>query len=456
MSTLKLYRSSAGSGKTHTLVSTYLQLALENPERFQEILAVTFTNQATQEMKQRILSCLHSLAKGLASPLAKELMRLKGWEVTMLKKRAQAVLSKILHNYTHFTVSTIDSFFQAIIRGFAKELGLQSGFSIEIEQETILDLIINELIATASHDKQLKQWMVAFAEYKLLEGKTWDFKRELKALGHEIFTETFSVQEAQLGRAISDKTSLNAFLQKLQQAIVHFERNLQELGEVAMKAIHQSGLVVADFAYGKRGVAGYLEGLQQKYSFVPTQRATRALQRIEAWYSKTTDKQQRIVQVVQHSLLSILEQAIRFYRAHHRIYHTALAVQHFIYAFGITTQLLERLNDYRNQNNVMLVSDAATFLRQIIAENDAPFVYEKIGAYYKHFLIDEFQDISGLQWQNFQPLINNSLAAGHMSLAVGDAKQSIYRWRGGSWRLLLTQLEEDMTRTTAISLNHNW
>lgn len=456
MATLNLYRSSAGSGKTHILVRAYLQLALESPERFKEILAVTFTNQATQEMKQRILTYLHSLAQGLASPIAEELMQLKGWEMPILQERAQAVLSKILHHYTHFTVSTIDSFFQTIIRGFAKELGLQSGFSIEMEQEAVLDTIINEVVATASHGKQLQQWMVEFAERKLLDGKPWDFKRELKALGHELFTEAFSAKEVQLVRAISDKTSLNAFLQKLHQTKVHFESNLQGLGEAAMKAMHQAGLIVADFAYGKRGVAGYLAGLQQKQSFVPTQRAIEASQQMEAWYSKTTHKQQRIVKVVQHSLLNILAQAIRFYQAHHRIYHTALAVQHFIYAFGIITHLLERLNGYRDQNNVMLVSDAATFLHQIIAQNDAPFVYEKIGAFYKHFLIDEFQDISGFQWQNFQPLINNGLAGGHMSLVVGDVKQSIYRWRGGNWRLLLTQLEEDLTRTTAISLDYNW
>lgn len=456
MSTLHVYRSSAGSGKTHTLVRTYLQLALGSPERFQEILAVTFTNQATQEMKQRILTYLRSLAQGLASPVAKELMQLQGWEMPALQKRAQIVLSNILHHYDHFTVSTMDSFFQAVVRGFVQELGLQSGFSIEMEQEAVLDTIISELIAAASHDKQLRQWLAAFAEHRMLAGRHWEFEKELKVLGYELFTEAFSRQEAQLVRAIGDKKVLNTFLSRLRQIIACFEGRLQGLGEAAMKAMHQAGLGVADFAYGKRGVAGYLAGLQQGRGFAPTKRAIEASDCIAVWYTKGTDRHERIIQVVKQDLQGLLRQAIYFYRTHHRCYHTALAVQHFVYAFGIITHLLARLNDYRGQKNVMLVSDVASLLRQIIAENDAPFVYEKIGAFYKYFLIDEFQDISGFQWQNLKPLIGSSLAEGHMSLLVGDVKQSIYRWRGGNWQLLLTQLAEEVANTTSAALKHNW
>lgn len=456
MSTLHVYRSSAGSGKTHTLVRAYLQLALVSPERFQAILAVTFTNQATQEMKQRILTYLHSLAQGLASPVAKELMQLQGWKMPALQKRAQVVLSNILHHYDHFTVSTMDSFFQTVVRGFVQELGLQSGFSIEMEQEPVLDTIVGELIAAASHDKQLQQWLVAFAEHRVLVGKHWEFERELKVLGYELFTEAFSMQEAQLVRAISDKKGLNIFLGRLHQLIARFEGRLQGLGEAAMRVMHRAGLGVTDFVYGKRGVAGYLAGLQQGQRFAPTKRAIEASDCIEAWCTKGTDKHERIIQVVKQDLQGLLKQAIHFYQTHHRRYHTALAVQHFIYAFGIITHLLARLNDYRAQKNVMLVSDAANLLRQIIAEHDAPFVYEKIGAFYKHFLIDEFQDISGFQWQNLKPLISSSLAEGHMSLLVGDVKQSIYRWRGGNWQLLLTQLAAEIPNTTSTTLHHNW
>jgi ATP-dependent exoDNAse (exonuclease V) beta subunit len=456
LATLKIYRSSAGAGKTHTLVSEYLKLALDHPEGFSQILAVTFTNQATQEMKQRILAYLHSLAQGAHSPVAEALLQEKEWSRVILQNRAQAVLSNILHQYARFSVSTIDSFFQKIIRGFAQELGLQSGFCIELEQGHVLATIIDDLVAAASQDQQLQQWLVEFAEDKLLSGKPWNFKHELAALGQELFTESFGVHEYQLVQAASDPTTFRRFLRELYQHITHFEHQLQGLGQQALTVIQRAGLVVDDFAYGNTGVAGYLAGLATKRKWMPSQRALRALQHVEAWYSRVSDKKKRIAQVVQNELQPCLQEVVHFYDTHHRTYHTALEVRHFIYAFGIVTQLLERLNDYRATHNVMLVSDAALFLRKIIAENETPFIYEKIGAFYKHFLIDEFQDISGFQWQNFKPLIENSLNEGLPSLVVGDVKQSVYRWRGGDWRLLLTQLEKDIGRTTAVTLDQNW
>ena len=456
MAVLKIYRSSAGAGKTHTLVSEYLKLALDHPDGFPHILAVTFTNQATQEMKQRILAYLHSLARGVSSPVAEVLMQTKGWDRPFLQDRSKAVLSNILHQYARFSVSTIDSFFQKIIRGFAQELGLQSGFRIELEQTYVLDTIIDDLVAAAGQDKQLQQWLVAFAEDKLLSGKPWNFKRELASLGQELFVESFWVHEAQLVQATSDQVSLRSFLQILYQRITQFEQTLQNLGQQACNEMQQAGLTVDDFAYGKAGVAGYLAGLATKHKWAPPKRALYALQRVEAWYSRTSDKQERIAEVVQSVLQPCLQEVFHFYDTHYRTYYTALEVRHYVYAFGIVTQLLDRLNDYRAIHNIMLVSDASLFLRKIITENDTPFVYEKIGAFYKHFLIDEFQDISGFQWHNLKPLIENSLHEGHSSMVVGDVKQSIYRWRGGDWRLLLTQLEKDIGHTTTVALSQNW
>jgi ATP-dependent exoDNAse (exonuclease V) beta subunit len=456
LASLKIYRSSAGAGKTHTLVSEYINLALDNPEEFSQILAVTFTNQATQEMKQRILVYLHSLAQGTPSPVATALLRDKGWNMAFLQNRAQAVLSNILHQYARFSVSTIDSFFQKIIRGFAQELGLQSGFRVELDQQYVLNTIIDDLVVAAGQHQQLQQWLVAFAEDKLLSGKSWNFKRELADLGQELFSEPFGTHAAQLAQATSNQAALHQFLRALHQHITHFENKLQGFGQQALTIIEQSGLAVDDFAYGKAGVAGYLAGLATKRKWTPSQRALCVLERVEAWYSRASDKRDRIEEIVNSALQPCLKEVVHFYNTHHRVYHTALEVRHFIYAFGIVTQLLERLNDYRATHNVMLVSDASIFLRKIIAENETPFVYEKMGAFYKHFLIDEFQDISGFQWHNFKPLIENSLNEGHPSLVVGDVKQSIYRWRGGDWRLLLTQLEKDVAHTTTVTLDKNW
>ena len=456
MATLKIYRSSAGAGKTHTLVSAYLKQALERPEAFTQILAVTFTNQATQEMKQRILVYLHSLAQGNASPVAESLLQNTAWNMEELQARSQTVLGHILHQYSRFSVSTIDSFFQKIIRGFAQELGLQSGFRIELDQDYVLGKLIDELIGTAGQDPQLQQWLVAFAEDKLLSGKHWNFQRELMTLGQEIFAEHFAQHEAQLIAATSDHDALRQFIQQLHQSITHFEKELQNLGKQALEITQQAGLSISDFAYGNSGVAGYLAGLATKQRWQPTQRALKALQSVEAWYSKSSGQKDKITHAVERDLLSCLQQVVEFYDTHHRIYHTSVEVRHFIYAFGIVTRLLEKLNDYRAAHNVMLVSDASLFLRKIITENETPFIYEKMGAFYKHFLIDEFQDISGFQWNNFRPLVANALDEGHDSLVVGDVKQSIYRWRGGDWRLLLTQLQQDVPQTAVVNLDQNW
>ena len=425
---LAIYRSSAGAGKTHTLVREYLNIALAHPDKFTQILAVTFTNQATQEMKQRILAYLYDLAQGTPIPVAEVLLQEKGWNSDILQSRAQVVLSNILHQYTRFSVSTIDSFFQKVVRGFAHELGLQRSFRVELDQGYVLSTIIDDLVVTAGQDPQLEHWLVSFAEDKLLSGKSWNFKQELTALGQALFDEYFREYEAQLTQNLSDPNALTSFLKSLDQRIYHFEHYLQSLGQQAVSTIRQAGLEVDDFLYGATGVAGYLTGLAAKRKWAPSQRALRALDCIEAWYKHTSDKKERIIQLVQRVLQPCLHKAVRFYNAHCRIYHTALEVRHFIYAFGVFTQLLERFNDYRFQNNVMFVADTTLLLRKIIADNDTPFVYEKIGAFYHHFLIDEFQDISRFQWHNLKPLIANSLNEGHPSLVVGDVKQSIYRW----------------------------
>ena len=426
MAALTIYRSSAGAGKTHTLVLSYLKLALDRPDKFSRILAVTFTNQATQEMKRRVLAYLYELVQGTSGPVADILLKEKGWHKIWLQKRAKEVLSHILHQYTRFSISTIDSFFQKIVRGFAQELGLRSSFRIELDQGYVLDTIIQEVVGAANLHPQLQRWLVVFAEKKLLSGKSWHIKRELKLLGQAIFTEDFSIHEARLAQAISDPETLQQFLQALYQCIHHFEHQLQGLGQQALDILKQAGLMVSDFSYGAAGVVGYLTGLATKRRWKPSKRALHALHCEAAWCQKTSPKHVHISQVVVQSLQPCLQKAVHFYDMHHRAYHTAQEVQYFIYAFGIITHLLAQLNDYRAAHNVMLVSDTARLLRQVIAESDTPFIYEKIGAFYDHFLIDEFQDISNFQWYNLQPLIANSLHEGHFSMVVGDVNYYLH------------------------------
>lgn len=455
-SALYIYRASAGAGKTHTLVLEYLKRALEHPDRFSQILAITFTNRATQEMKERILEYLYALAQGIGGPVACALLQEKGGDMAMLQSRAQAVLSAILHQYTRFSVSTIDSFFQKVVRGFAHELELPGNFQIEIDQAHVLAQIIHALLASAKQDPDLQRWLMAFSEDKLLRGKSWRVKYELSVLGQAIFEESFRTHEDQLIKSLRDPAMLPSFLAKLDQHIQQFEQQLRTIGQRVASTITQAGLVVDDFLYGATGVVGYLLGLATKSAWTPSKRALHALVHEQAWYSPTSPKKASILQVVRTVLKPSLQEVVQFYHTHHRTYYTALEMRHLLYAFGTVTRLLEKLNTYRSTHNVMLVSDAALLLRKIIASHEAPFVYEKIGAFYRHYLIDEFQDMSRFQWANVKPLVENSLTEGYTSLVVGDVKQSIYRWRGGDWRLLLYQLSQEIAPTTPTTLAENW
>ena len=332
---------------------------------------------------------------------------------------------------------------------------MQQGFTIEMDQAYVLEQCIQAVIEDAGQDLQLRNWLVEFATKRLLNGQNWDFKKELTALGNEIFAENFSAQGT---LTLPHIDHLGTLSHKLWQLIQHFEQLLQGFGKKALAAMTQAGLTVQDFAYGKSGVAGYFEKLKTKKSFSPTARTRKALHDATAWYSKTSPKKQAIENLVNNTLQNILQTTVQYYQTHAPAYYTALAVKRFMYALGIMNHLLAKLNDYREAQGVILMADTTVFLRKIIDENETPFLYEKIGTFYQNFLIDELQDISKFQWENFKPLIINGLAEAHMSLMVGDVKQAIYRWRGGDRQLLLTQIAKDIGREKIefIDLNNNW
>jgi len=197
-----------------------------------------------------------------------------------------------------------------------------------------------------------------------------------------------------MARVMGDLRTLKSFIRELYRLINHFEQQLQRWGQQALDTIQHAGLAIVDFSYGTAGAAGYLAGLATQRRWKPTPRALHALNSVEAWYSKASNKQELIVQMVQDVLKPCLQKVIHFYIAHHHAYYTALEVRHFIYSAGLITQLCTALDEYRTTHHVMLIADITWLLRQIIAENETPFVYEKVGSFYNHFLIDEFQDIT--------------------------------------------------------------
>ncbi|MGM0530182.1 MAG: UvrD-helicase domain-containing protein [Bacteroidota bacterium] len=437
MGGLKIYKASAGSGKTFALTQEYLLMLFRNPSLYRHILAVTFTNKATAEMKNRILDELNILAKGKDSkhkPTIKADLNLDEREI---QKRAFHVLKSILHDYSRFSVSTIDRFFQRVIRTFARELGLQTGYTLETDEAEILNYVIDDLLLATEEDKQLRRWLVDFARSRMMEEKSWNFREEVTSLAGELMKE--EVKDLQVSK-ISDKKTLNDYLKTLKQEQNRFENTLKGYGRQAVAIIEANDLNVNYFNRKGSGVARYFYYLQEtrRDKLTPNQNVLNVLDEPDKWPAgklKKEDKQ-LVISLAGDQLNPILREAVNYCTDNYERYQSVREIQKNIYVLGILGDIQKRLYEYCREKNLFLISDAADFLRDIISGNDAPFVYEKTGSIYHHFMIDEFQDTSRFQWENFKPLFRNSLSQNWENLMVGDVKQSIYRWRNGDWKIL--------------------
>lgn len=455
MSRLLIYRASAGSGKTHTLVTNYIKWALRHPNAFKHILAVTFTNRATQEMKQRILAYLYSLSVAEQTVLLEALCQ-AGWTVSELQQRSKEVLASIVHQYGDFSVTTIDSFFHKVIQAFTKELGLQQSFVIEMNQALVLKEAVNELVSQLPYTPLLEKWIVNFALHKILQGKQWRVEHDIQNLGKTLFEESFKLYEQALVTTFQQEGALPHFLLEVKTILHDFEEKMQKIGQTALLLLEQEGLIPEDFAYGTKGVIGYFLKIATKKGFEPTKRAIVGRDNPKSWLSKAViTKSTSIARLIATSLHPLLTEAIELYAQEGLQYRTAVVVSRFTHTFGIIGALLLALKQYRSKHNVLFISDISALLYQIIQKREMPFLYERIGNQFHHFLIDEFQDLSLFQWMNIKPLLRNSLAQGHTNLLVGDVKQSIYRWRGSNWKLLNHQVEQEFKDSQVHFLDTN-
>ncbi|MBL3658069.1 UvrD-helicase domain-containing protein [Fulvivirga sediminis] len=451
-----IYRSSAGSGKTYTLTKEYLKLALKSTRYYKYILAVTFTNKAMQEMKNRIIQKLHEFSEGKMDGMAEELMAHANLDETTFQLKCRQILTEILHGYSHFSISTIDTFFQKVIRSFAKELGLAGSYRLELDVDLILIQIVDDLLFEVTENKQIREWIIRFARENLQEGNNWDVRRNIKDLARELFNESFKYIEDEI--AGHDHSLVKKLKTSIDEIIAVFENKMHSLGAEGLQQLKGNGLEIEDFSYGRSGAMGHLYKIcKDNKSYEPGKRLLSALEG-GSWYKKTSKKADLIDMTLASGLEDILRQSVDYYAQQFEVYSTALQIKKFLYGYGLLADLARKLQEYKKANNVMLISDATRFLKELVQDADTPFVYEKVGSFYRHYLIDEFQDTSGFQWESFRPLVDDSLAQGYKNLVVGDIKQSIYRWRGGDWELLLRKIESDIgsNRTTNKVLDTNF
>jgi len=454
--TITIYSASAGSGKTFTLTGIYLSALFSNRYSYRQILAVTFTNKATAEMKSRILENLHKLAVGEKSDylpeLTKELARDEKW----VRNEAGEILNAILHDYSRFSVSTIDSFFQKILRAFAREAGLYSGFNIELDHTTILSSAVDEMILSANEDTQLKNWLISYAASNIDEEKSWNLRTGIIKLADELFKEKFKILSESERANLENKKFLLEYIDKIKSLSTSFEKKMGEFGRLAMMIFSAFGLTDDMFYMKGKGIPKFIRSLAGGTVIGPNNWVREIMKDPPRWSTGLMAPQ--LHDAIADGLENILMEAINFYDHNIKAYNSAKAVLSNIYALGILSDVLYNVHKITTSENSFLLSDAGQVLNLITRGDQAPFIYEKVGNRFENFMIDEFQDTSIIQWNNFRPLIDNSMSEGFDNLVVGDVKQSIYRWRNSDWKILGSVLSSQVDNDRFLSkpLATNW
>ncbi|WP_102407252.1 UvrD-helicase domain-containing protein [Parabacteroides bouchesdurhonensis] len=458
---LTIYRASAGAGKTHKLTGEYLLLLFAHSGAYRRILAVTFTNKATDEMKSRIVEELYNLASNRKTDYLSQLMSHYSLTELQVRSRAQQILITILHDYSAFNISTIDRFFQQTMRAFTREIGLQGGYGIEMDQELVLTESIDKLLTDLEkpESKDLLGWLLRFAEEKIENGGEWNLRRDIMALSREVFKESYKVFNDEVSRDIEDKHSLEEYKDDLFAIIHSVEKEAKYLGEQGIRLLKQYGLQPSDFKGGSRSSLFCLEKLANGEMKEPSATFMGMADNLDGCFTKTTPQSLRqVIGCVFDAGLNDCIKGIVALFSNLTAYNTAKEIIRYYYTLGILADVSRQIAAYREDKNVMLIADTTELLNKIIDGSDAPFIYEKTGTNVDHYMIDEFQDTSGMQWKNFRPLIQESLSHRHANLIVGDVKQSIYRFRNSDWKLLDEQVQNDFIQEEVIedTLKENW
>ena len=447
----KILNASAGSGKTYQLAYKYVRDVVEQPTLYRHILAVTFTNKATEEMKSRILSEIHTLASGGKSGYLASLCTELSLDERTVRTRAREARTRILHDYSRFTILTIDTFFQRILRAFIQELGLDLNYNVEIETASVLSKSADALVEQIRIDEELQRWLTAFVQERIDEGRKWDIRDGILSLGGELFKEknkdALSVPRSreELGRIVS-RAAAQAEATKKQ---------LQQTAARAVAIISRAGLTAADFSGKSRSFANYFftvaAGELKPYGATVAKMAAAP----EGWGAKGSP-----AQALAPELQPLLREMCGLYDENVRAWNTCDLLRENYRSFALLQDLYGKVRQMCSDENVMMLSETKNILSEFIRHNDAPFIYEKVGNRYDRFMIDEFQDTSTREWENFLPLLGNAMAQSEQTsvLIVGDIKQSIYRWRGGDWEILHRRAARELgeASTETIHLKENF
>ena len=452
MGTVKIMSASAGSGKTYTLAYQYVRNIISNPSLYAHILAVTFTNKATEEMKRRILEAVNELANdGDAGGYRNKLNKDLGFDNGKITARAAEVRSKILHDYSRFSVLTIDKFFQRIIRSFLKELGITVNFNLELTVETLLGSATDRLLNETSSDTGLRSRVSAIISDRIDDNKAWNVKSEIERLGRQLFTEAYKTVAA-AGKTTKD---LDALVKQIYREAAKAKGDISTAAEKLLGFIVSHGLDPDDFPYKKSGVGGYIAkaaaGVLEPYG-------SRVTDALEGKWATDKSPKKGSIEPLATELTLMLKDLCAAYDRGISVINTAALVKENYGKFMLMGDLRRKVEEISREEDILHITEVNDILSRLVSGNDAPFIFEKTGTHFSHFMIDEFQDTSSMQWNNFVPLLKNAVSQSEEEtvLLVGDVKQSIYRWRGGDWSILSGKAKKEFPETISESLRDNY
>ena len=439
---LTVYKASAGSGKTFTLAVEYIKLLVQNPTSFRNILAVTFTNKATEEMKMRILSQLYGIAHRLpdSDNYLQRIVEDTGFTPEVVCQRAGEALHLLLHNYNYFRVETIDSFFQSVLRNLARELDLTANLRISLNDSQVEEQAVDLMIDSLTHTDVMLQWLLSYIMEKISDDRSWNVIGQVKQFGKTIFRDYYKTESKSLKQKINEPGFIEAYTKQLRSIRSDAEQRMQQLADEFFDTLESEGLSVDDLSNKRSGVAGMFLKIREKKQYdasIIGQRACDCRMDASKWYPKASQHAEHIHALAESVLMPLVGRTIDEQPRQWKLYQSAdLTLRHLsqLRLLGSIEQKVRKLNDEANR---FLLSDTQQLLHALISDSDSPFIFEKIGTQLEHIMIDEFQDTSTVQWQNFKVLLEECMSHRDTeNLIVGDVKQSIYRWRSGDWRLL--------------------
>jgi len=459
---IKIMKASAGSGKTFALAKKYISMLFTSEDRYayRHILAVTFTNKATDEMKTRILKELYVLSvTPEQSGYFKDFVPSVAGTAEDLGRKAGDILCNILHDYGAFAVSTIDRFFQQTLKAFSREIGQFASYQVELDKDSLVAESVDRILdSLTEQDSGLLRWLTdnvleqieAGGRYSL-DQSLKDMAKRLRSNGHRDQIEKWAIDET----AAYSKETLSLIRKECRSVIAGFYADVRGASSQVVELMRQNGVLPEES--NRKFLAklyGYAELKNGDDVPVPTDAFMKNASDPDLWFAKSKSK--TLLPKVYPLIEAPLDDFCALFGTPYRVFSTARIIDRQLYGLGVAGELNETFKALMKEKNVLCIDDSNTILKGIIDGSDAPFIYEKLGVRYEHFLLDEFQDTSRIQWENFRPLLHNSQAQGFDNLIVGDVKQSIYRWRGSDWNLLDAELETEFKGAETDTLQSNY